>query len=554
MHRNVLPLLALAALAFTSACGGAQRSGPRPLGWSDALEAMPRDVAYGVAWDMDSAFQAPTSLQQSLQQLEELGADEELGALFEALIDPASVGLDPDGDAGMFSTAVFPVMLARVIDRELFGEFVAAQFDEIGLSYVDTVDRAGHAFDLYMDPVDDDLDLEFGFVDDYAVLRMRAPGDAWAYFPDDRFEAWLSGREAAAWMTGPRFDAARNRLRDDAVVTQIMTLDMARIADLVERVVTRLSDEDRAMGLSEDDAYDDAEHRQTCLDATDRFVADLPYIAAVSVRADVGELAELEGTMLLSISEALAGRLRPALLPVSSALAGASNDAIFYLDSGLEFAPLAAAVITDPRLDTCPGLIAGPASLADEIDDHADDIDRAAAQATGAGALALYGLELGGMIPTVDAALSFFSPDAVGMSDQLGQMMGSQGATASVDETAAVTTIEYNLVVMTLRVMQLADRLVLSIGDVPPGVTDAMARGEREGPVFFRAGLNGQRMLDLMRDVLAYAREAGAGAALDGTTAGLLEIYERIVSVEMEAVLGDNFIAVDSTSVMRAGE
>lgn len=496
--------LSLAFVAMLAACGGAQ-SNRSSLAWSSSFDAVPSDATWAVAADLDarSARALEESGPQTLAALSQ--AAEVMGPLMQIALEPLGAprdaGLDPLGDYALFSTAVAPIVVMRVADMDVFMDVLSESADAHGLEQ--TSSRvAGVDFVRF---AQDEVTLDVGGVGAFAVLRVGT-GQPALDVSDQAFAEVLSGDPSKRWTATDEYDVARSRVASEG---ELASFAFARVAPLEQAFDALVSDAGSdAMGATLPTGYRDEAQRAECREIAERMTTSMPFFSGVGVRTGRRTQVSASGLQLsTALAESYADVLGNGVAPAAAAF----DDAAIYMGLGLDLAALLQTVRAPASAADCPGIAAIPGNIAQLRDRFSHEVERNLAWASGGGAFALFDLAVDGMIPMPDAALVLDSRDPVGLAGFIETQMRNGGAAVSVDETSPFTTIEYNLFfVLNVRVMQLEDRLVISVGEAAHNAASALALAERSPARFGEMRVNARTLETIVGGVLDYLRETNA--------------------------------------------
>lgn len=537
-----------ASLLVAAACGGAQRGG-EATAWTSAFDAVPVDAGYAYAVDLATLFNSDISLASMLSSVLDAQDVPEMTELIEILEDPTTIGIDADGSLAVFSTTMFPLVVVELSDPDPFDAFLSEKMGELEFTRTDDRTLAGVVFERWTDATEEwfvDVGLHAG----HAVVRIGADEENWATVGDDQLAAILTAPRSARWVGTEQYEAMLEALPPNATPTGFSLLQSAPLAPLVEQFARIVEGKNEAEGRHTALKFRDEAHEVRCREAAAEFAAAVPGVYTLQVQYPSDRGVTYHGITELPLAQELATRLRQALTPVSALSDVAFNDATFAVESGVRPFEIMRLVRADADLRDCPTLAAGPALLAYQAELESSDIDEMASLFDGTGLFALFDLDLSAQFPDAQVVASAGSPNPPELSALIESTIRSNGVSPTVDETAAVTTLEYNFFVFVLRVLQLSDRLVFDFGNPPRQAVDVASNSARVGDTFLRAQLDGREIAKLIRDVVDYVNEAGVPATLS-TLDAALDAYARILRMDVSARWSTDGIRVESVAEMQ---
>lgn len=487
MRISLVLLFALAAVL--GGCGGAQ-SGASTTLWTSSFDAVTADAQWAIAADLDAqtARAWEQSAPQALQALEQ--ASETLGPLvslaLEPLYAPREAGLDLLGDYTVFSPSVAPVAVMRVNDIDALFDFFRARAGDVEQS---TLRVAGVEF---MRLQDGETSVDIGGLGDFAVVRVNT-GIEGVDVSDEALAGVFGAPPSERWVNSGEYAAARGRVAQPGDVSTFAFLRLAALESTLDTLFAE---------------YRDDAQRADCRVIAERMTTSMPFFSSVGVRTSRRSVISVSGLQLsTAASEQLTDVLANALAPAPEAF----DEAAVFLGLGFDLARFLETVGAPATAAGCPGIAAVPGNIAALRDRFANQVERNTSWASGGGAMALFDLELDGMIPSPDLVLALDSRDPVGLSSWIEAQLRSAGAAVSVDETAPFPTIEYNLFfVLRVRTTQLEDRLVISTGDRGHVAASALALAGRDSADFGLMRINGAALQSILDGVLSYLAETNA--------------------------------------------
>lgn len=564
MHYKLwIPGLAFTAL-LGGACGGAQRGGGDTVWFASAAELVPADVAWAYVADPDaragqdavaamdqfSSFATPQNLPPGIRELAEATGLDLTGDVY------AQVGVDPAGEWAAFSSGALPVVVARLSDPQAFADTVSRILDANPDAEVESVEYARHPFQrVDVGPIS----IDVGVIGHWGIVRV-ANGDAVAGYSDEAFAALLTRAPEASILAAPELAAVASR----AGGAPLMTYGVMRSTPLaagVESLLLGLSDdrEDlQAMGVTGlATGYRSADEEERCVAAAERLTTALPWAAFAGLR-DPADPSVVRSWAQLHLGMAAAERAAEVIHPLAGDLLAEGSDAAIYLASGVDFLRLVLESTSDPTLSRCPNAGAILGAIGEIRRMGGSGLTRASQMADGRGALALYSVRFAGFLPFVDAAVAVGSPNPALLAEPVQRELEQNGAVGTVDATAAVTTIRYDLMHLDLTMLLGDDSVALGVGDVPQRVLNGFVAPagayDDSGAPFGMMSVSGPAFVAILQTVRDWAAQgemlpAEAAQSVDNLIAG----YSKIDWVRMDATLEGSDIVL-STSARMLGQ
>ncbi len=540
--RFPVTLVALLALGI-AACGGRQRpSATNDVWWTDIGQLVPADVTWAFVGDPDAVDIEELRRNWSLATLGEGSEMTEILRDLEAntgvdFRSPAAldqVGLDAAGQFAIFSTALAPMMVFSLADRAAFEAVVERVLDANPDATATDAEFGGLAFRTI---VVEELALDVGTFDRWAVVRFRLADDATSGVPDAEFSALLSAPPSAALLASPEATATQAYLPAGLAMSSFGVIRSAALSEAIERALVLLDSEQEqldAMGLdSLSTGYRSDEERARCEAAAERFTTSIPWIAMAAAR-DQADQGTAHAVSVIRVSPAAAERATDAVTPLSPAIVDDGANAAIYFAGGLDVAALLGQMNGDRTLTRCPSAAAIPGAmgrLREQIGREAIDVPR---YVDGRFAFALYGMRFAGFLPFIDAIAAAGSPNPALLSEPLQQQIESNGGQGRTDPTSAITTIDYDLMHLDIRLLLSERDIAIGVGEVPQRTLNALAAPTdgAAGDPFLVARLSGARVAGILEGVLGWAESNGtATEEIRKAIEPMITAYRRIESI-----------------------
>jgi hypothetical protein len=367
---------------------------------------------------------------------------------------------------------------------------------------------------------------------------------------DSAFAALLTAPRSARWVSTDTYATLIDAAPSGATPTGFSIFQTAPLAEVFEQVAVTIAERDIEERGTASLMFRGETHQQRCREAAAALAEAIPGIYSLQTQypSELGVI--YHGVTDIPMSRELASRMRAVLTPVSALAGTAFDDVVFAIESGIRPFELMRQVTADADLRDCPTIAAGPAAMAYQAELESSDIDEMSALFDGTGLFALFELDLAAQIPNGAFLAAAGSPDAPGLSALVEEAIRGNGITPTVDETAAVTTLEYNLFFVVLRVLQLSDRLVFDLNAPAGPAVDTASTSQATGDTFARVRINGRELAKLLRDVIDYTSEMGIPGVFDSMSSAL-DVYSRILRIEMDAMWHGDHLRTISVSEMR---
>ncbi|MCB9506286.1 MAG: hypothetical protein H6698_00145 [Myxococcales bacterium] len=537
---SVLGRLAV-AVALVAGCGGATSVGTSGRGDGAALASLPADAGRdallafvpsdsfaGVVWDGAQAPLDDYDAEWDAQPASTIATFRETFGVDR----PDELGLSLDRPAVMFADSTAVVIVAGLDDRAEF----EALLDRLEGMHPDTVGTPLQVDDLSFRAYGDASGYAYvGAVGEWATLILPLT-DA----DLDDFDAASVVRE----VLNRRPDASA--LGDEATRQQLGRRSGGRLPYLagwvdVGELVTAWD------GAVDAERYTSAAQRGAC-EAAGLVVAErVPRLEMTGW--SVRDSAQTTGTaeLRVQLSPTAAGRAA-AILPPAPVLPDAPSAIRYSL--GLDAVAAIAAATADPALADCPGIAAlagGLGSGAQQLRGHLEEIERFY---SGWAAAALYGVR-GGLSPSIDLVVGVASGSPIDLTEQIQSGLASAGASGHVDATAPFTTIDYELQGQRIRLMQLDDRVVLAVGDVPAAASNGLATAAVPGSgAFFRGDFDGDALADAFESAMNLLTMFTGESMPEDELQVSIDSMRRVVSMTVEGVVSDGAVVFTTVSTV----
>lgn len=507
------------SLALLSACGGRQGVRDASIEWQSAVQAVPADAAFAFVMDPDEreAEQLRSSFQSLVDGSGEMGT---MGpsiaflpflGIFEEIAPFLLEHIDLEGDGAIFVRDGALWLMATSNDPAAARNEIASNFsDDEAFSEREVAGNPGFRM------AKDELSLDVTESRNYLVMRFGPERDVRE--TDREFVALFDGSfEAGTLMTTERGLALEQRLDVQAGedIASLLYFDVASIDALAEQY---LGEGGVPFAPPPADEEEGGVSDEVCRDARDRIVASFPWGGAISSRDEAGAQRSAGFSALSARAVERARRVLPGA-PQGLADLGVANG-LFGVGVNVDFGAFFETQAYPPELAQCRNvaMVAGLLATLNESMGHR--IRFGSRTLSGAFGLYVQAVNLQGFVPTLDGAIVIGSPNPNALSSRLQRQLNDLGEPTVVPE-ASRTTIIYQLQVppMQLQLVELEDRLVLSVGDVDPAVIQTLysaSLGEAGEP-WMVVGANGRRLASMFRELGQYLDEMMAGE----DTAGL---------------------------------
>lgn len=531
-------LVSALALAAT-ACGGASgSSGSGASGLNSLHDAIPADAAWVL---IGRNHPAHTDMMQSqwVQQMSSLSGAELDEAMAMTGIDWSSpeaiaqTGIDINGEFALFSQTGAPVMLFQLDDREAFVEFVATIEDanpDLATSYEPWIELD----DTRSWDIDDGVGIDLGLAGSVVVMRART-GDASLDTPDEAVERYLRG-----FAQGERFV-------DTADAERLRELSPGEVYSYAWASTIALDPIVRAVQSMFDVETTDAD---VCDVTRERMATTMSSIGMFTT-FDADDPMQTTSAWVARFSAAGAERMRAAFPPTVGGAMDHAGDAAFAAIGTSNLRAMVDVVQADPAAASCPGIAALPGLLAANLSAYERTIDYNLDFFDGTFAFGLFDVRMAGFLPFVDAAFMVGSENPTRLMEEVQELIEGQGGRGEIDVDAAMTTLEYSLMHLSITLMKADDRMVIAVGDVPAAFTNTLATGaaDADGAPFAHFVWNGDRVRALLDMGLGYVRDNGVlqGEQLEAVEASFSQWY-AIDSITIDAGFDGTDLVVTATS------
>jgi len=533
-----LPLLLALSIAAT-ACGGASGAGSGSSGeLASVHDAIPADAAWVLVGRNHPAYIDMTR-SQLVQQMSMLSGAELDEAAAWTGIDWSSpdaldaTGIDLEGEFAIFSPSGMPIVLFELDDREAFLDLVASVEDanpDWGTNYDPWLDfEDTRSWDL-----GDGAGIDLGIAGRFAVVRGRI-GDESLDVSDDAVARSLRG-----YGSGERFvdtdHAERLRALSPGEVYSYVWLDTAGFDPMVRAV-------QKALDVQ---TTDDA----SCAVSRERLVTTVPGMGAYTT-FDADDVYRSTSGWIVRFSAAGAERMRAAFPPTVAGAMDHADTAAWAAIGTSDLRALVDLVQADPSTSSCAGVAALPGMLAADLAGYRRTIDYNLEFFDGTFGFGLFDVRMAGFLPFVDAAFVVGSENPTRLMEETQELIENNGGRGEVDVDAAMTTLHYDLMHLSITLVKTDSRMVVAVGEVPAAFTNTLATGTTNGgdSPFGHFVWNGDRVRALLDMGLGYVRDNGVlqGEQLQALEASLTQWY-RIDRLTVTAGFDGDDLVVTATS------
>lgn len=515
--RRLAVATALFPLLLAIGCGGAQRLDPDSTPpWSERLlDVVPADASFVLVRDFDERDTAllESSAGRTLAQLNAPATlmlqaiERETGVVLDRERGLEQFGVDPAGGIALYVRAMAPIVIFRIEDEaqyDLFVKQIVAASPDVPFT---SWSADGIPFQRAL--LQDHVRLDIGRRGSFGILRLamttegveladRHLREAVRGIPlEQRFSQTPEGRDIAG------------RLGDTA--PQAIGLVRAQfISDLVAEFMRRAG-ASYMLGQPEQDLdalYGTPERRAQCQAEANRLIAMAPWSGFATSPSVEGVRDSVALVRLSPDAEQGLRRWFPGALQNLDTLA---EDAAIVGTARADLQTIWDDLAGDATFAGCPdlALVSGllgfvRAEVGRQVDFNLNLFD-------GNAGIVLKDARIVGFAPFLDVAVMLGSPDPPRLTNIIQNRLRSMGGGARLVPGASVTTIEIRVLHLRLRIMQLQDRLVLSLGSMPQRTLLELANGQPAD--------NGDSLLlrwsgEAMRPILARANSYVAGTGM----------------------------------------
>ncbi len=553
--RPPLSIVASLGAAFAVACGGAQGGNDR-IPWSNAFDAVPADARYAYAADLRSAdadaLRASWSTLAGSPGMESVRDELEhyVGVSFDDASTFEQLGLDLEGDYAVFSTSLAPLAVFRLADSEAFDLFLADVVARNPDVEWRTTTVAGTSFRT---GVFDPVEVDFGIRADYAIVRLRT-GIEGIDVDDDRLASFLRSGAADSLAATPRVRSMLARANDGEVPVSFGVVDTDAIADALEIFWTTPEDVASldALGLTGlEGSYSSDEQRETCQAEAARVVSSIPWAGVANFRNASDDTA-FHGTYVLHFADETAQRAAGLFRGMGTTPLDHADEAALFAGANIALADLLAVFDAPHELRDCPNIASIPGWISYGRGTQADEIADLLRHITGAVALGVFDVRMSGFVPRVEAVLMLGSPEPPLLTTAFQRLLESSGASGTVDEGAAYTTLRYDLLGTAFEIVQMQDRVVFAIGEIPPGLSNALAEAPLgvDGDPFAVSTFDGPRVAHIVEGFFDLLTDTG-GLPNEQLSSmrRQLQTYEAMLESRSNGHFDGNDLVVDTTLI-----
>jgi hypothetical protein len=559
----------LLAAALLTACSGPQTGGDGPAerGWNHSFDAIPSDVALAFGYDLDDTDaqilrggEAPedASLTTTIfaNVVEEMYREADINNAEE-------LGLDPSGDFSFFAWENSIHVVLRATDsQKLVDRFFSEAPSDVEMSEM-TI--GGHSYRVGEER---EVMIYGGALDGFAVFHFipHALEDH-----SSLVTRLLTGGSVDEQRFVDSERAARAFAKEGASgePKSIYFADLAAANALMEFANSvdeaNMDEDDRAlMGVSEEE-ISGAEPAETETDAFEERCAE----AADSITSRyrwIGGAAYANGSLLdsvarLAMSPGQADRAREVLVGAPTSGDAVYQNAIYGFSFGLDLRMLLDRLPGESELSGCDNIAALRGQLSRMGSFASHEIRRALALVSGSMSLAIFDVDLQGMVPLIDAAVAIKTgqPErlAAQIQDELRSAPDVQMNTIP-DTQYPTTEISSPATPISMRLIQGEDRVLIVVGDAPPAAEQAMLDPEQSSEIL-RAHVNGERAETLMEEMNQYIEDMGGGSAAGGMypmsfLGDIFGALGTIYSTDIVLTMSDNELVLETNQEPRADE
>ena len=422
------------------------------------------------------------------------------------------IGFDLEGDYALFSRGISPIILIRLSDRDAFSDAISMMREMNPDLDWDRQEIGGTNFHSAIVP--GDIRVLLGVRGSYAVIRMGLDEDNWRTAEDDLVDLFYGYGDVGGLWDSPIVTELAER-GDGREPAEVGYVTMEALNDLIGFATRSLNDRGISFGLAglslSDGGYESDEHRDMCELGEERMLTNYSWLGYVEFDDPSGEGLN-DSNFVVDMSPAHSERVQEMLNAAVAGVLTDVEDAALYVAVHADLEALIDSVRSEPETVSCPSIAAPSGLLASLNDRFGPTIEYNLEFINGNFAVAVYSAEMRGFLPFIDAALMIGSPDPERLTEYFTNQIDANGGSATVDTTASVHTINFRLLHLRLQLLQLDDRIVLTIGDVPDTAIEALAFGEiggTEAP-FSEVHWNGESMRAIIDMATEYLDRTGS--------------------------------------------
>jgi hypothetical protein len=261
------------------------------------------------------------------------------------------------------------------------------------------------------------------------------------------------------------------------------------------------------------------------------------------------------------MSPGQAERAREVLVGAPTSGDAVYENAIYGFSFGLDLRMLLDRLPGEPELAGCNNIASLRGHLSQMGSFASREVRRALALVSGSMSMAIFNVDLQGMVPLIDVAVAIKTgqPErlAAQIEDELRSAPDVQMNTIP-DTQYPTTEISSPATPLTMRLIQGEDRVLIVVGDAPPAAEQAMLDPEQSSEIL-RAHVNGERAETLMEEMNQYIEDMGGGPGGGGMypmslMGDIFGALGTIHSTDIVLTMGDNELVLETSQEPRADE